>query len=83
MTEDYGLSEEFFPAAIKNSGVAHIQHNYSDQVAYNNVILKLLEKVWAEGEDAGWSRAMRRMSDEPGITHADNPYSRPGFEDAT
>jgi hypothetical protein len=32
------------------------------------------ERGWDEGEAAGWSRAMRRMSDEPSVTRATNPY---------
>jgi hypothetical protein len=33
-------------------------------------------ELWAEGEAAGWSRAMRYMSDEPTVQRAKNPYSR-------
>lgn len=79
--------DDIFPAAIKNSGEAHIAHAYSDQVAYNNVILKLLEKVWFEGRQAGldeadaWAQA--EFEDEDPQNLPTNPYTRPGFEDAT
>jgi hypothetical protein len=31
-------------------------------------------EVWSQGEAAGWSRAMRHMSDEPLVGRAANPY---------
>ncbi|MFF2621220.1 hypothetical protein [Oerskovia jenensis] len=37
------------------------------------------EVAWREGEASGWSRAMRRMSDEPGVKRAENPYSAAGL----
>ena len=76
------LSEEHFPAAIKNGGVAHINHVYSDEVAYNNVILKLLEKVYAEGWEA-CGETMLDITGVPAPAPQDNPYTRPGFENAT
>lgn len=44
--------------------------------AHDPTYLGALETGWEEGYSAGYSRAMRRMSDEPGVPDAENPYTR-------
>ncbi len=36
--------------------------------------LQVAQKAWDEGYTSGHSRAMRHMSDEPGVSRGVNPY---------
>ena len=52
---------------------------YSNRV--NEAMRPALAKAWDQGHRSGASRAMRRMSDEPNVPDAVNPYREPVTED--
>lgn len=62
-----------FRAAIR----AALPHLTAEDVPH------VAREAWDAGYTSGHSRAMRLMSDEPGVAHAVNPYAEEATDDHT
>lgn len=78
---DYQPTDEQISAldlSITQNVLADIEEDETHAVVaspeFQAIIRAAREDAWSEGHRAGFSTAMRRMSDEPGAPSAKNPY---------